>query len=233
MHAYDKFLLRNKAWVEEKLEENKGYFAALSKGQRPTTLWIGCSDSRVDSNELLGTLPGELFVHRNIANLVVVSDLNVLSVLQYAVDILKVQDIIVCGHYECGGIAAAMDGQPLGLIDHWLRNIRNIREKYALELDQLSDPPKRLDRLVELNVQEQVYNLIRTTIIREAWQRGQIINLHGWVFNIRTGFIKPMVELEIGNETFAQLYHQLQSEELLSSAPSKDIRTLKGYDATR
>ncbi|MFD1140884.1 carbonic anhydrase [Larkinella insperata] len=162
MLDYEKFLLNNKAWVQDKLELDETYFEALSTGQQPTALWIGCSDSRVDANELIGTQPGELFVHRNIANLVVVSDLNVLSVVQYAVDVLKVKDIIVCGHYECGGIKAALDHQPMGLIAHWLQNIKNVRDTYKEELDRMPNEQTKLDRLVELNVREQVHNLIRT-----------------------------------------------------------------------
>ena len=195
MQPSDRLLLMNKAWVQDKLELSETYFENLAYDQKPEFLWIGCSDSRVPANEITGTDPGEMFVHRNIANLVVPGDLNVLSVLQYAVEVLQVRHVIVCGHYECGGVKAAMAGKKLGLIDQWLINIRQIQEKYQPELDQIADDHTRFDRLVELNVQEQIYHVAETASVRSMWTEHRIPSLHGWVFNLRTGLIKEVITL--------------------------------------
>ena len=195
MQPSDRLLLMNKAWVQDKLELSETYFENLAYDQKPEFLWIGCSDSRVPANEITGTDPGEMFVHRNIANLVVPGDLNVLSVLQYAVEVLQVRHVIVCGHYECGGVKAAMAGKKLGLIDQWLINIRQIQEKYQPELDQIADDHTRFDRLVELNVQEQIYHVAETASVRSMWAEHRIPSLHGWVFNLRTGLIKEVITL--------------------------------------
>jgi carbonic anhydrase len=177
----------NRAWAARMEAREPGFFAKLSAQQAPRYLWIGCSDSRVPANEIVGLLPGELFVHRNVANLVVHTDFNCLSVIQYAVDVLRVRDIIVCGHYGCGGVHAALDDDALGLIDNWLRHIRDVAGMYAADLQALADGPARIDRLCELNVREQVANVCRTTIVRGAWQRGQRLTVHGWIYRIQMG----------------------------------------------
>lgn len=193
MQPSEKLLLYNKAWVQDKLELDDDYFESLSADQNPGFLWIGCSDSRVPANEITGTDPGEMFVHRNIANLVVPGDLNVLSVIQYAVEVLQVQHVIVCGHYECGGVKAAMAGKKLGLIDDWLVNIRHVQDEHQVELDQIRDDQARFDRLVELNVRQQILNIADTDSVRTMWAGHQIPSLHGWVFNLRTGLLNEVI----------------------------------------
>ncbi len=195
MLPFERLLLMNKAWVQDRIEFSDAYFDTLSTDQKPDFLWIGCSDSRVSAEQITGADPGEMFVHRNIANMVVPGDLNVLSVVQYAVEVLKVQHVIVCGHYECGGVKAAMAGKKLGLIDQWLVNISHVQTKYQAELDQIPDDHNRFDRLVELNVQEQIHNLAETVSVRTMWANHQIPSLHGWVFNLRTGLINEVVKL--------------------------------------
>ncbi|EMR01048.1 carbonate dehydratase [Cesiribacter andamanensis] len=184
----------NQAWVSQQLEKDPDYFRKLARGQNPRYLFIGCSDSRVPANEITGTEAGEMFVHRNIANLVVHTDMNLLSVLQYAVEVLKVQDVIVCGHKECGGVAAAMTNQQFGLIDNWLRNIKDVIRLHAQELNSIPDEQARRDRLVELNVIEQVKNLCQTSVVQNAWKSGQPLQLHGLVYHVGEGILK---ELEI------------------------------------
>lgn len=191
----ERLLLMNKAWVQDKLALDKGYFNTLSSDQKPEFLWIGCSDSRVPANEITGTDPGEMFVHRNIANLVVPDDLNVLSVVQYAVEVLQVQHVIVCGHYECGGVKAAMAGKKLGLIDQWLANIQRVQAQHQAELDQIADAQARFDRMVELNVREQILHLADTESVRNMWASDQIPTLHGWVLNLRTGLLNEVITL--------------------------------------
>ncbi len=195
MKPSEKLLLYNKAWVQDKLELDSTYFEALSAAQNPDFLWIGCSDSRVPANEITGTDAGEMFVHRNIANMVIADDLNVLSVVQYAVEVLKVRHVIVCGHYECGGIRAAMAGKKLGLIDQWLDHIRVVETKYHHELDEITDEHARFDRMVELNVQEQIMNLAATDSVRRMWSGQQMPSLHGWVLDLRTGLLKEVITL--------------------------------------
>lgn len=192
MKSYEKLLLENKAWVQEKLSTNPAYFTNLAKIQKPEFLWIGCADSRVPANEITNTEPGEMFVHRNIANLVVHTDLNMLSVLQYAVEVLEVKHIIVCGHYGCGGIKAAMKNQDLGLINKWLRNIKDIYRFYKEELLAITDEKKRFDRLVELNIMEQVRNLAKTSIIQKSWYKYQRPILHGWVYALEEGILREL-----------------------------------------
>jgi carbonic anhydrase len=182
----------NKEWVAEQLAKDPNYFKNLAKGQSPRYLFIGCSDSRVPANVITGTNSGDMFVHRNIANMVVHTDMNLLSVLQYAVDVLKVRDVIVCGHKECGGVAAAMTSQQFGLIDNWLRNIKDVARMYADELNAIEDEKERRDRLVELNVIEQVKNLGMTSIVQNAWHRGQELNLHGLVYHVGEGILKDL-----------------------------------------
>lgn len=187
-----RLLANNKKWVAEQLESDPNFFSDLAKGQSPEYLWIGCSDSRVPANEITGTKPGEMFVHRNIANLVVHNDMNLLSVLSYAVEVLKVKHIIVCGHYGCGGVLAAMGNQQYGLIDNWLRNIKDVYKIHAAELDAIADEKARAARLVELNVMEQVNDLAKTTIVQNAWASGRTLELHGWVYDIHDGILHDL-----------------------------------------
>ena len=190
--SYLRLLENNKNWVKEQLNLDPTYFEKLSKGQSPEYLWIGCSDSRVPANQITGTEPGEVFVHRNIANMVVHSDMNMLSVLSYAVDVLKVKHIIVCGHYGCGGVMAAMKNQQFGLIDNWLRHIKDVYRYHHDELDAIKDETLRARRFVEVNVQEQVHDLGKTSIVQNAWKRGQQLHLHGWAYDIQDGLINDL-----------------------------------------
>ena len=192
MDALNQLLENNRGWAERIEREQPGFFKELSKQQNPGYLWIGCSDSRVPANEIIDLPPGEVFVHRNIANVVVHTDLNCLSVIQYAVEVLKVKHIIVCGHYGCGGITAALDGQSHGLIDNWLRHIRDTYRFHADELDAIADPGKRKDRLCELNVMEQVSNIGNTTMVQEAWKAGQELTIHGWIYRLEDGLLRDL-----------------------------------------
>lgn len=193
MINFEKIFAGNQQWVSEKLEKNPDYFSDLSKGQHPEILYIGCSDSRVTAEDLMGVQPGEVFIHRNIANMVISIDLNVMSVLNYAVRHLKVNDIVVCGHYECGGVKAAMQAKDLGILNPWLRNIRDVYRLHKTELNAIADEQKRYNRLIELNVQEQCVNLIKTAAVQEAHiQRGLMV--HGWVFDMHTG---KLIDLKI------------------------------------
>lgn len=182
----------NRAWAMSKLRADPGFFGRLADQQTPAYLWIGCADSRVPANEIVGLDPGELFVHRNVANLVHPADMNCLAVLQYAIEYLKVKHVIVTGHYGCGGVRAAMMPQQLGLIDHWLRPIREVFDKNATELRDIVDEYKRVNALCEMNVREQVANLAKTTIVQNAWHRGQDLSLHGWVYGISNGLIRDL-----------------------------------------
>lgn len=190
--SYRLLLDNNKKWVQEQLQQDPEYFKKLASGQTPEYLWIGCSDSRVPANQITGTQPGDMFVHRNIANMVVHSDMNMLSVLSYAVEVLKVKHIIVCGHYECGGVMAAMGHKQYGLIDNWLRHIKDVYKLYAAELEAITDEKQRARRFVELNVTEQVYDLCKTTIVQNAWKKGQPLAVHGWVYGVGDGIIKDL-----------------------------------------
>ena len=200
MELYKRLLLANKAWAAERLELDEEYFNRLAASQKPDFLWIGCSDSRVPADELTGTHPGEMFVHRNVANLVVHTDINMLSVLQYAVEVLKVKHILVVGHYGCGGVKASMGNQDLGLINKWLRNIKDVYDKHSPELDAIQEEKPRFDHLVELNIMEQVKNLSKTTIVQKAWHNGEQVHLHGWVFGLHDGIINPLIEMPPGTE---------------------------------
>jgi carbonic anhydrase len=181
MKEYKKLLLSNKAWASERLEVDAHYFDDLSKDQNPLFLWIGCADSRVPAEEITHADPGEIFVHRNVANMVVHTDMNLLSVLQYAVEVLKIRHIIVCGHYNCGGVKAAMTNKDFGLINKWLRNIKEVYEKHYDELQAIENEQSRFNAMVELNVKEQIQNLAKTTIVQKAWKNSQLPHLHGWV----------------------------------------------------
>jgi carbonic anhydrase len=199
MLAYEKLLLENKAWAQEQKEIDPGFFERLAAQQAPEFLWIGCSDSRVPANMITGTQPGEMFVHRNIANLVVNTDINFLSVLQYAVEVLKVKHVIVCGHYGCGGVKAAMNHQHYGIINNWLKEIKDVYRLHRDEVESIQDENTRFDRMIELNVREQIFNLAKTSVIQRAWKRDQRPHLHGWVYSINDGLIKPVCEMEAGS----------------------------------
>ncbi len=200
MNSYERLLLHNKAWAAEQVAEDPEYFARLASIQRPEFLWIGCSDSRVPANSITGTQPGEVFVHRNVANLVVNTDLNLLTVLEYAVVYLEVKHIIVCGHYGCGGVKAAMSRHSFGLIDPWLRNIKDVYRVHEAEFKAIADPETRCNRLVERSVVEQVMNLAKTTVVQRAWQKHQSPHLHGWVYGLNDGVLKPLVRKGPGVE---------------------------------
>ena len=189
---YKKILDNNKQWVESQLALDPDYFNDLSKGQNPPLLWIGCSDSRVPANEIIGAKPGEVFVHRNIANLVIHTDMKMLSVLDYAVNALKVKHIIVCGHYGCGGVKAAMGNESIGIIDNWIRHIKDLFRIHQEELLSIDDEEKRFNKLVELNVVEQVYDLAKTSIVQNAWKIGQELSLHGWVYGLNSGYVTDL-----------------------------------------
>jgi carbonic anhydrase len=199
MLSYEKLLAANKTWAEAQKTSDPQFFKRLAAQQAPEFLWIGCSDSRVPADKITGTDPGEIFVHRNIANLVVNADINLLSVLQYAVEVLKVKHVIVCGHYGCGGIKAAMGNHHFGIIDHWLKNIKDIYRFHREELEALPTETERADKLTELNVREQIFNLSKTSIIQKAWKKENRPQLHGWVYGLADGIIKPVCEMEAGS----------------------------------
>jgi carbonic anhydrase len=198
MDSYRRLLLNNKAWVEDKMNLRPDFFTRTSGEQKPEFLWIGCSDSRVPAEEVTGVESGELFVHRNIANLVIHTDFNMLSVVQYAVEVLQVKHIIVCGHYGCGGIRTALSRRHLGLINKWLRHIKDVYRLHAAELDQIVDSEKRNERLVELNVEEQVHHLAELSFVQLAWKRRKNPTLHGWIYDIHTGLLKEITRIEPG-----------------------------------
>jgi carbonic anhydrase len=189
---YKSLLDGNKQFVADTLKIDENYFTKLAQGQAPPVLWIGCADSRVPANQITNTAPGEIFVHRNIANMVIHTDMNMLSVLDYAVNVLHVKHVIVTGHYGCGGVIAAMTNQEFGLIDNWLRHIKDVYRLHAAELEAIADIDARTDKLVELNVIENVRNLCKTSIVQNAWQAGQQIGVHGWVYSLKTGIITDL-----------------------------------------
>ncbi|GGG37962.1 carbonate dehydratase [Bizionia arctica] len=205
---YKKLLDNNKKWVDEKLKIDENYFVDLSKGQTPPLLWIGCADSRVPANEVIGGKPGEVFVHRNIANLVLHTDMNMLSVLDYAVNALKVKHIIVCGHYGCGGVKAAMGNDSIGIIDNWIRHIKDVYRLHQGELDAIEDETERFNKFVDLNVYEQVFDLAKTSIVQSAWKNGQELNLHGWVYTLDSGLVKDL-GVNISNDSELSDVYQL------------------------
>ena len=209
--SYQRTLDNNKKWVEEKLSQDPDFFKKLSTGQKPPLLWIGCSDSRVPANEITGTQSGEVFVHRNIANMVVHSDMNMLSVLDYAVNVLEVKHIIVCGHYGCGGVKAAMGSKSHGIIDNWLRHIKDVYRLHKMELDSIKDEDERFNRFVELNVIEQVYDLAKTSIVQQAWSREQDLTIHGWVYGLNNGLIKDL-EVNFKSDKDLPRMYQLRDE---------------------
>lgn len=198
MSSLDSLFEKNRRWAERITERDPQFFEQLAEQQAPEYLWIGCADSRVPANEIVGLRPGELFVHRNVANLIIQSDINALSVVQFAVDVLKIKHIMVVGHYGCGGVKAALEDERHGLVDNWLRPIRRLSQSNAMHLETL-DPVARLDRLCELNVMAQVRNLAETTIVQDAWTRGQPLSLHGWIYSIRDGLLN---DLGVSQNTF-------------------------------
>lgn len=207
MTELEHLLDNNREWAKNITTQNPDFFSTLAHLQEPDYLWIGCSDSRVPANQLLGLLPGDIFVHRNVANVVAHTDLNCLTVLNYAVEHLQVKHIILCGHYGCGGVKAAMANQHLGLIDNWLRNIRDVYFEYDEKLNAITDDNQRLNRLCELNVEQQTANIARTSIVQSAWQRGQALSIHGWIYGLEDGLLKTLVEPIIGMEQVAPEYH--------------------------
>lgn len=192
MRKLSHLFANNRAWAAEIQEDSPNFFARLSQQQSPDYLWIGCADSRVPANQIVRLMPGELFVHRNVANVVVHTDLNCLSVLQYAVDVLRVGHIIVCGHYGCGGVLAALRDDRLGLIDSWLRHVQDVRDKYRQELAKYESEAAQHRRLCELNVIEQAANVVRTSVVRDAWDRGQELTIHGWIYGIQDGLLQDL-----------------------------------------
>ncbi len=206
-NSYEKLLDNNKKWVADQLALNPHFFDELADKQNPAYLWIGCSDSRVPANQITGTKPGEVFVHRNIANMVVHSDMNMLSVLSYAVEVLQVKHIIVCGHYGCGGVLAAMNNKQLGLIDNWLRHIKDVYRYHHVELDAIADKELRARRFVEVNVMEQVHDLGKTSIVQNAWKRGQDLHLHGWAYDVKDGLIKDLGVNFTNTSDLHSVYH--------------------------
>ncbi len=189
----------NRAWSKKMTREDKDFFERLSAQQKPKYLWIGCSDSRVPANEIVGLLPGEIFVHRNVANLVVHTDLNCLSVMQFAVEVLKVEHIIVCGHYGCGGVRAVVDKRDFGLVNNWLRHLTDISEKFETSLKKFRSPEQRAERLCELNVIEQVRNVCESTIVLNAWKKKQKLSIHGWVYSLKDGLLHDLLKKPIGS----------------------------------
>ncbi|MBK6930397.1 MAG: carbonate dehydratase [Saprospirales bacterium] len=206
MQQYEKLLLANKTWAKNKLAEDPGFFERLVHIQRPEFLWIGCSDSRVPPNEITQTHPGEIFIHRNIANLVIHTDMNMLSVLQYAVEVLEVNHIVVCGHYGCGGVKSAMSRHSFGLINKWLRHIKDIYRLHHSALTNIESEEARLNKLIELNIVEQVNNLADTSIVQRAWKKRQAPHLHGWVYDLHNGIINPLVEIPAGSRLEHEIY---------------------------
>ena len=192
IESYKKLLLQNKAWVQQKNLDDQDFFSDLSKVQKPDFFWIGCSDSRVPANEITGTDPGEIFVHRNIANMVVHTDMNMLSALDYAINVLEVKHVIVCGHYGCGGVRAALSNKQYGLIDNWIRHIKDVHHTHHDEIEAIDNPLEKEKRFIELNVVEQVNALSKTSIIQNSWRQRQSPFIHGWVYDLETGYIKDL-----------------------------------------
>jgi len=203
---YNKLLENNKEWVARKTKNDPNYFNRLANGQKPPVLWIGCSDSRVPANEIIGAEPGEVFVHRNIANMVVHSDMNLLSVLDYAVNVLQVKHIIVCGHYGCGGVQTAMTNKHVGIIDNWIRHIKDVYRFHQKELNDIEDEKARFNRFVELNVMEQVLDLAKTSIVQGAWESGQEVHVHGWVYDVKDGLINDLKITIKDNKNLSAVY---------------------------
>lgn len=208
-NSLEHLLAKNKQWAQRIKDDDPSFFQQLSSQQKPRYLWIGCADSRVPCTQLVDLLPGEMFVHRNVANLVIHTDFNCLSVMQYAIDVLQVEHIIVCGHYRCGGIQAALQNQQFGLIDNWLRHVQDVITKYHTYLDKFVTEQERLDQLCELNVQEQVFNVCENTLVRHAWQRGQKLTVHGWIYGVEDGLLRDLVVSVNSTEQMKSSIHHL------------------------
>src|SRR5688572_21095087 len=206
LKSYEQLLLQNKAWVAQRNIDDPEFFNRLANTQTPPLLWIGCSDSRVPANEIIGAKPGEVFVHRNIANMVVHSDMNMLSVLDYAVNVLKVKHVIVCGHYGCGGVKAAMGNMSVGIIDNWIRHIKDEYRLHDKYLNSIEDETERFNAFVEINAKEQVYNLAKTSIVHAAWKNGQDLMLHGWVYGLNSGFVTDLNVTIASNDELDDVY---------------------------
>ena len=211
MRSIDNLFTNNQRWSERIRGEDADYFTRLANQQTPEYLWIGCSDSRVPANQIVGLAPGEVFVHRNIANVVVHTDLNALSVIQFAVDILKVKHVLVVGHYGCGGVGAALKDTQLGLVNNWLRHVQDVRDLHVAQLDRVEDPKQRHDRLCELNVMQQVVNVSQTSVLREAWQRGQEVTIHGWCYGLSDGLVRDLGVSAESREEALQRYRDAAS----------------------
>jgi carbonic anhydrase len=203
---YKRILDNNKIWVEKSLSKDPNYFQDLAKSQQPPLLWIGCSDSRVPANEIIGAKPGEVFVHRNIANMVLHSDMNMLSVLDYAVNVLKVKHVLVCGHYGCGGVKAAMGNDSIGIIDNWIRHIKDVYRLHQDFLNSIEEEQNRFNTFVEIIVKEQVFNLAKTSIVQAAWKSGQELTLHGWAYGLNSGFVTDLEVNISSNKDFDFVY---------------------------
>ncbi len=212
MENLKKLLHNNRAWADQMLTQQPDFFQKLSQQQAPEFLWIGCSDSRVPANEIVNLMPGELFVHRNVANVVVHTDLNCLSVVQYAVEALKVKHIIVCGHYGCGGVKAALQNSRFGLIDNWLRHIQDVMGKHEAVLSGMTDADEQFDKLCELNVIEQAANVCQTTVVQSAWERGQELSVHAWIYSIADGLIRDLPFVATNQEDFNSNYRAFVSD---------------------
>ena len=225
MPTLHRLFANNRTWAARVTARDPHFFQTLSMQQSPKYLWIGCADSRVPANEIVGLLPGELFVHRNVANVVVHSDLNCLSVLQYAVDVLKVEHVIVCGHYGCGGVQMVEANRSVGLVDNWLRHVQDVRERHRPFVDACDNAEDRVDRLCELNVIEQVRNVCQTTVVHDAWQRGQELSVHGWIYALQDGLLRDLAITVAGagelEDAYARGTTALRSAELSGEAPSK------------
>jgi carbonic anhydrase len=215
MELHERLLLENKAWAKEMVEEDPLFFERLVNVQHPDFLWIGCSDSRVPPDKITQTKPGQIFIHRNIANMVVHTDLNMLSVLQYAVEVLKVRHIIVCGHYGCGGVKAALTRHSYGIINKWLRNIKDVYRYHQEEVDVMPTEEEQLNKLIELNVKEQVLNLAKTSIVQRAWMKDNAPHLHGWVYDLHDGILRPLMHMAPGSK----LDHPIFEYDNLDNAP--------------
>lgn len=228
MRVLNHLFENNRAWAENIRQADPEFFQKLSRQQSPSYLWIGCSDSRVPANQIVGLLPGELFVHRNVANVVAHSDLNCLSVVQFAVDVLQVRHVIVCGHYGCGGVRAVLRGERLGLVDNWLRHVQDVRVKHAPRLDEIPDELHRARRLCELNVIEQVANLCQTSIVRDAWQREQALAVHGWIYGVSDGLLRDLNICITRPEEVVPAYHaalEFLDDGIAPVAPTADVQS--------
>ena len=215
-------LEHNRIWAAETVRERPGFFTTLSEQQKPRYMWIGCSDSRVPANQITGLEPGEVFVHRNVANVVVHSDLNALSTIQYAVDMLEVEHVIVCGHYGCGGVQAALDNARIGLADNWIRHIQDVRDRYQQRLHAV-DAAQQLDVLCELNVIEQVVNVCHSTVMKDAWARGRVVTVHGWIYGVHDGLLKDLL-MSVSGPTELQSLHVAAFEHVFSRQRNTDMR---------